>query len=130
MEAAMEAATDDVVGPGDSQKTSGGIGKQQDTHGTPPVHAFWSITMYDVDGYLVPNIANRSAVSSWHNLTKAPNGDLTLYIQQAPPAQKELYSNWLPSPRTGPFDLTSRSYWPAEEMLNGSWAMPELIKQQ
>jgi hypothetical protein len=40
---------------------------------TPPVEAFWSITLYDPPGFPVANSLNRFAVSSWTR-TRKPTG--------------------------------------------------------
>ena len=90
---------------------------------TPPVNALWSLTMYDSQGYPVPNPLNRSTIAPHlGNLTYNPDGSLDIYIQHASPGpDKE--SNWLPAP-SGPFYLVLRTYWPQESMLNGSWVPP------
>ena len=51
----------------------------------PPVEAFWSVTLYDSDGFQVPNSLNRFAVSSWMPFKYARDGSLDLYSR--PPAQ-------------------------------------------
>jgi hypothetical protein len=69
----------------------------------PPAKAFWSVTLYDSDGYQVGNPLNRFAVSSWMPFKYNADGSLDLYFQnQSPGAEKE--ANWLPAPK-GPFNL-------------------------
>ena len=97
-----------------------------DKVGTPPVNAFWSITLYDNDGFQVANSLNRFAVSSWMPFKVNPDGSLDLYFQnESPGPEKE--PNWLPAPK-GPFTLTMRLYAPKSEALTGKWNPPPVVK--
>ena len=89
---------------------------------TPPANAFWSITMYGPDEYLVANPINRFAIGDRNNLTFNKDGSLDIYIQHERPSKNE-ESNWLPSP-AGPFSITMRLYWPKEAFLDGTWKIP------
>jgi hypothetical protein len=92
----------------------------------PPVRAFWSITLYDSQGFQVANTLNRFAVSSWMPFTYNADGSLDLYFQhESPGAERE--ANWLPAP-AGPFNLTMRLYGPREAALTGQWSPPP-VKQ-
>ena len=94
----------------------------------PPAEAFWSITLYDNDGFQVANPINRFAVSSWMPFKYNPDGSLDLYFQnESPGADKE--ANWLPAPK-GPFTLTMRLYAPKSEALTGKWNPPPVMKVQ
>jgi hypothetical protein len=95
---------------------------------TPPVNAFWSITLYDQDGFQVGNTLNRFAVSSWMPFKYNADGSLDLYFQNASPG-KELEANWLPAPKA-PFNLTMRLYAPKLEALTGKWNPPPVVKSQ
>lgn len=90
----------------------------------PPAYAFWSITLYDADGFQVPNSLNRFAVSSWMPFKYNPDGSLELYFQNESPG-KDKEANWLPAPK-GPFNLTMRLYAPKAEALNGKWVPPAI----
>ncbi len=88
----------------------------------PPADAFWSITLYDPEGFQVANSINRFAVSSWMPFKRDADGSLTLYFQnESPGADREV--NWLPAPK-GPFNLTMRLYAPRSEALTGLWNPP------
>jgi hypothetical protein len=92
----------------------------------PPAAAFWSVTLYDTDGFQVANPLNRFALSSWMPLRHDPDGSLTLYVQNESPG-KDREGNWLPTPK-GPFNLTMRIYAPKSEALTGRWSPPPVTK--
>jgi hypothetical protein len=96
----------------------------------PPVHAFWSLTMYKMpESLLVANPINRYLINSamLPQLKKDADGGLTLYVQnESPGNDKE--SNWLPAPK-GPFVMYMRLYWPKEEALDGKWTAPPLKRE-
>jgi hypothetical protein len=93
----------------------------------PPVHAFWSITMYNLPAsLLVANPLNRYLINSpmLPKIKLDADGGLTLYIQHdSPGPDKE--SNWLPAPN-GPFWSAMRLYWPKDAALDGQWVAPPL----
>ena len=101
---------------------------QFDKSTLPPVDAFWSVTLYDPEGYQVANPLNRFAVSSWMPFKYDPDGSLTLYFQNENPS-KDKEVNWLPAPK-GPFNLTMRLYAPKSEVLTGKWNPPPVTKTE
>jgi hypothetical protein len=94
----------------------------------PPVNAFWSITLYDQEGFQVGNVLNRFAVSNWMPFKYNADGSLDLYFQNENPG-KDKEANWLPAPK-GPFNLTMRLYAPKSEALTGKWNPPPVVKEQ
>ncbi|HTU49786.1 MAG TPA: DUF1254 domain-containing protein [Acidobacteriaceae bacterium] len=97
-----------------------------DKGATPPVDAFWSITLYDADGFQVDNVLHRFAVSSWMPFQFNPDGSLDLYFQSDSPG-KDKENNWLPAPKA-PFNVTMRLYAPQSDALTGRWNPPP-VKQ-
>jgi hypothetical protein len=95
----------------------------------PPVDAFWSVTMYDAEGFPVANAINRFALGDRDALKYNADGSLDLYIQHDDPGGDRTAS-WLPSPSAGTLGLTMRLYAPKAAVLNGSWAAPPLRRQQ
>jgi hypothetical protein len=97
----------------------------------PPVHAFWSLTMYELpSSLLVANPLNRYLLNApmLPSFKRDRDGGLTFYIQNQSPG-KDKESNWLPAPK-GPFMVVMRLYWPKENALNRTWKNPpmQLVK--
>ena len=92
----------------------------------PPVEAFWSITLYDPEGFQVKNPLNRFAIGDRDALKFNADGSVDLYIQHESPG-KELESNWLPAPQ-GPFNITMRLYAPKSQAITGEWTPPPVLR--
>jgi hypothetical protein len=57
-------------------KTDGKYTLHFDKNNTPPTNAFWSVTLYDSEGFQVPNPLNRFNLSSWMPLKYNADGSL------------------------------------------------------
>ncbi len=90
----------------------------------PPVKAFWSITAYGADEFLIDNPLQRFAIGDRDPLVFNADGSLDLWVQATPPSEKEAAANWLPVQMDAPFLLNARLYWPEDKALNGQWKMP------
>ncbi len=97
--------------------------------GLPPVKGFWSLTMYDLDGFFVHNPLGRYVINDRSNLHHNPDGSIDLYVQHTQPSDAAEAQNWLPAP-TGSFRLIWRLYdtGSAEHgILNGNgWQPPKV----
>jgi len=88
----------------------------------PPADAFWSITMYDAQGFQAANPINRFAIGDRDALAYNSDGSLDIYIQHGSPGP-DRESNWLPAP-PGPLGITMRIYAPRPKALDGRWNPP------
>ena len=98
-------------------------------HPTPPVEAFWSLTMYSVpDFYLVDNPIDRYSIGDrTAGIVLDDDGALTITISHdRPPAEKEA-ANWLPSP-AGEFRPVMRMYEPDPAILDGGYQFPPITR--
>ncbi|MGF7122430.1 DUF1254 domain-containing protein [Rhodococcus sp. AG1013] len=96
---------------------------------TPPVEAFWSITMYSMPNYyLVANPLERYSIGDrTDGLVYGEDGSLTVTLSATEPADPTARANWLPTP-TGSFRPLLRMYIPDEAVLDGSYRIPPIVK--
>ncbi len=90
---------------------------------SPPVSAFWSLTAYGLDNFLLDVPGGRHAVGHREPPVANPDGAIELLVQADPPDSR-LRANWLPVREGEPFTLMARLYWPAPPALDGRWRMP------
>jgi hypothetical protein len=84
-----------------------------------PVDGFWSISVYNADGYFEPNPGDAYSVN---NITAAHDDDGGVTVRfggDGDPAQNSI-------PITDGWNYLVRLYRPRKEILNGTWAFPAL----
>jgi hypothetical protein len=89
----------------------------------PPVLAFWSLTLYDDEGFQVANSIDRFAIGDRDALVFNDDGSLDIHIRHDPPGSNREEANWLPAPESM-FNLCLRLYYPKPEAVRGGWAPP------
>ena len=81
-----------------------------------PVDAFWSVSVYDKDGYYRKNPSGVYVISD-RNATKNADGSITIHFGGDENQSNHLYisDGW---------NYTVRLYRPHKEILDGSWTFP------
>lgn len=90
----------------------------------PPAKTFWSLTMYNSQGFFVENPIRRYAIGDRSDLHYNRDGSLDLWIQHAQPEGNSV-SNWLPAP-SGAFKVYLRLYDPESQVLENHWIPPAI----
>jgi hypothetical protein len=82
-----------------------------------PVDGFWSITVYNKNGFMEKNDQN---VYSYNNVTAKKNADgsITINFGAGPEAINNL-------PITPGWNYIVRMYQPKQEVINGTWSFPK-----
>ena len=82
-----------------------------------PVDGFWSVSVYNKDGYFQKNARNAYTVN---NVTARPNADGSVTIQfggdESVPNCIPIMPGW---------NYVVRMYRPRQEILDGTWKFPE-----
>ncbi|GIT80911.1 hypothetical protein LLS1_25800 [Leifsonia sp. LS1] len=94
---------------------------------TPPVGAFWSLTMYDLPGFfLVANAAERYSIGDrTRGIVYDDDGGLTITMSATRPTDPTAAANWLPTP-AGEFRPMMRMYAPGAAVLSGDYRLPAI----
>lgn len=97
--------------------------------GLPPAKAFWSIAAYDEKTRLLFDTGtDRYSVGSLREeLVTRDDGALEILVSSDAPEDPAARANWLPV-RTRPFFLIARIYEPEPAALDGSYALPPVVR--
>lgn len=118
-----------VDGDGDALDGTGSATYRLRFETTPPVDAFWSVTMYDMpEFFLVANpVARYSIGDRTPGLVYADDGSLTIVMQHDEPTDPADRANWLPAP-AAPFRPILRMYEPQASVFDGTYELPPIVR--
>ena len=85
----------------------------------PPTNEGWSLTVYSVQGNLMPNSLGRYSFTNTSSLTRNSDGSIDFYLQATPPANAAQQANWLPTVAGQGFEVTWRLFAPTPASING-----------
>jgi len=111
-----------------NEQTIAELGSVEKNDGTPhvlnvpkdvPVRAFWSVIVYDANGFIPENDLG---IYSYNNVTAKPNEDGSITIHFGGDPEQ---INYLPI--TEGWNYVIRMYEPGEEILDGSWTFPKIV---
>ncbi len=111
-----------------NKQTIAELGSVEKNDGTPhvlnvpkdvPVRAFWSVIVYDANGFIPENDLG---IYSYNNVTAQPNedGSITIHFGGDPDQ-----INYLPI--AAGWNYAIRMYEPGQEILDGSWTFPKIV---
>ena len=111
-----------------NKNTIGDLGSVENNDGAPhvlngpqdvPVRAFWSVIVYDANGFIPENDLG---IYSYNNVTAKPNtdGSITIHFGGDPNQ-----INYLPISVGWNYGI--RMYEPGQEILDGSWTFPKIV---
>ena len=106
-------ATYDTVTPEQNDGTTPQVLTVKDV----PVDAFWSVSLYNKDGYYEKNPSGVYVIND-RNATKDSDGSITIHFGGDPSQPNHLYI-------TDGWNYTVRLYRPRKQILDGSWTFPE-----
>ena len=96
---------------------------------TPPVGAFWSLTMYDVPNFfMVDNPLDRYSIGDrTPGIVYEDDGSLVITISSTEPTAPTARANWLPAP-AGDFRPVLRMYEPRPAVLDGTYRIAAITR--
>jgi hypothetical protein len=94
------------------------VGEYELTIGEVPVDGFWSISVYNAEGFFEPNEQGSYSVN---NITAARNDDDSVTVRFGGEGDNAL-------PITDGWNYIVRLYRPRPEILTGDWTFPKLAQ--
>ncbi len=85
----------------------------------PPVNEGWSLTVYDLKGFLIPNAISRYELSNKSKLTPDADGSVDIYLQADQPSDPAQATNWLPTASGQGFEVIWRLLAPKPGKIKG-----------